>query len=175
MADARGRASGGGRGPAELTAHVRPRMLCLAKGTNSRLTIRDSAAGKNKSFCNYMPPPKMLARTGWPWARTQPADSAYSPCPASLTRRHSHSPTHWQHSPIPGPRQEGPSPRRGQCFSQGPAFRPHGASAKAEEDLGGRPSPFPGWARGLCQPSSKHELGWAPAGRLRGWVWSVCE
>lgn len=82
-----GRASGGGRGPAELTAHVRPRMLCLARGTNSRLTIRDSAAGKNKSFCNYMPPPKMLARTGWPWARTQPAEPAYSPCPASLTRR----------------------------------------------------------------------------------------
>lgn len=37
-----GRASRGGRVPAELTACVCPRMLCLARNTDSRLTIIDS-------------------------------------------------------------------------------------------------------------------------------------
>lgn len=40
----RGRASGGGGRPAELPACLCPRMLCLAGSTNSRLTIKDSAA-----------------------------------------------------------------------------------------------------------------------------------
>lgn len=40
--------------PAERTACVCPRVLCLAKGTNSRLAIKDSKQRKTKSFCNYM-------------------------------------------------------------------------------------------------------------------------
>lgn len=173
MADARGRASAGGRVPAELTAHVHPRMLCLARGTDSRLMIRDSAAGKNKSFCNYMPPPKMLARTGWPWARTQPAEPAYSPCPASLTR-----PTGNTHpSQVPGRR--GPVPEKVSVSFTTLLFSLTVRVPRLRKTLVEDLHPFPGkfgkgwWARGLCQPSSKHELGWAPAGRLRGWVWSV--
>lgn len=52
------------------------------------------------------------------------------------------------------------------------AFLPHGARTKAKEDPAGRPLPLPReiqkgrWASGLCQPFSKHELGWAPTGRL---------
>lgn len=39
-----GRASRGRRGPAKLTACVYPRVLCLARSTNSRLAIKDSTA-----------------------------------------------------------------------------------------------------------------------------------
>lgn len=147
--------------PAELTAHVRPRVLCLARGTSSRLTIRDSAAGKNQAFCNYMPPPKMLARTGWPWARTQPAEPAYSPCPASLTQLP---------QPLTHPRslQGGPRPGDSQCSPMAMLFCLVVRGPRLRKALVEALHPFPGkfrkgwWASGLCQPSSKHELGWAP-------------
>lgn len=88
----------------------------------------------------------MLARTGWPWARTQPAEPAYTPRPAWLTPP--------QPLPTPGPGRRAQARRRS-VFAQGPALlllvRAPGLRTASVEAL----HPLPGklrkgwWARGL--------------------------
>lgn len=124
--------------PAERKACVCPRMLCLARSTNSRLAIKDGKQGKNKSFCNYKPSqenacPYRLALgqghslLGQP---TRHAPTSLIQLPWPLTDLNDNTSPNLRHRvPVPGKATVSPFVRW--------------LSPLMCEELGGRPSPFP--------------------------------